>query len=182
VNPHNKSAQNVPARPPALEDVWIAALPAAVERWMAANSYADLAPPLVDETLYDGLIRVFRHVFEPWERNPRMLQAFHRARTTGAGRTRLDLQGMAAVEPVARAVLDGADPDYIDDIDLVLTNLAYALVARVADTSLQATAVLPLLERAVLRLTANNEPAAAMVPARRSQWRSEVDTGGGSSA
>lgn len=140
---------------------------AAVERWMAANSYAELAPPAPDETLHDGLMRVFRHVFEPWERNPLMLQAFHRARTTGAGRERLDLQGMTAVEPAARAVLAGADPDYVADIDLVLTNLAYALIGRVADGTLEFAEVLPLLERAVFRMTTNNEPAAAAVPARR---------------
>ena len=144
---------------------------AAVERWMAANNYADLAPPRVDEPLYEGLMRVFRHVFEPWERNPRMLQAFHRARTTSAGRARLDLQGMAAVEPVARAVLEGADPEYVDDIDLVLTNLAYALVARVADGTLEVTDILPLLDRAVFRLTTNNESAATAVPVRRAQRR-----------
>ena len=144
---------------------------AAVERWLAANSYADLAPPHPEETLREGLMRVFRYVFEPWERSPRMLQAFHRARTTSLGRERLDLQGMAAVEPVARAVLEGADPDYVADIDLVLTNLAYALIGRVADGTLEVTAVLPLLERAVFRLTTDNEPAAAAVPLRRAQRR-----------
>jgi TetR/AcrR family transcriptional regulator, cholesterol catabolism regulator len=54
---------------------------AAMEQWMASTSYADLAPPAPEETLYDGLMRLFRRVFEPWERNPRMLEAYHRART-----------------------------------------------------------------------------------------------------
>ena len=35
--------------------------------------------------VYDGLMRGLRYVFEPWERNPRMLEAYHRART-GPGR------------------------------------------------------------------------------------------------
>ena len=149
----------------------------AIERWMAANSYADLAAPAVNETLHDGLMRVFRHVFEPWERNPRMLQAFHRARTFATGRERLDLQGMTAVEPVARAVLEGADSDYVDDIDIVLTNMAYALIGRFADGTLDVTAILPMLDRVVFRLTTNNEPAAAAVPARRAQRLSKSRSG-----
>jgi AcrR family transcriptional regulator len=131
----------------------------AIEHWMAANAYADLAPPAADETLHDGLVRVFRTVFEPWERSPHMLEAYHRART-GPGRQRLDVQGMRAVEPIARAVLEGADPGYVDDIELVLTNMAYAVVGRFADGTLDITAILPTLERAVFRLTADNEPAA----------------------
>lgn len=149
---------------------------AALQRWMAANSYAGLAPPAVDESLHDGLMRVFRHVFEPWERNPRMLEAFHRA-CTGPGGERLDLQGMNAVEPTARAVLEGADPDYVADIDLVLTNMAYALIGRFADGSLEVTAILPMLDRVVYRLTADNEPAAAAVLTRRAQRPSTRDPG-----
>src|SRR5689334_20605913 len=46
----------------------------AIERWMSDNSYAALTPPVGDESVYDGLMRGLRHVFEPWERNPRMLE------------------------------------------------------------------------------------------------------------
>jgi AcrR family transcriptional regulator len=148
----------------------------ALQRWMAANSYVGLAPPAADESLHDGLMRVFRHVFEPWERNPRMLEAFHRA-CTGPGGERLDLQGMNAVEPIARAVLEGADPGYVADIDIVLTNIAYALIGRFADGTLEVTAILPMLDRVVYRLTANNEPAAAAVLARRAQRPITQDPG-----
>lgn len=139
----------------------------ALEHWMATHTYADLAPPATNETLQAGLMRVFRYVFEPWERSPRMLEAFHRAARTGEGRERLDLQGMNAIEPVARAVLEGADPAYVDDIDIVLTNMAYALIGRFVDGTLDVTDILPMLERVVFRLTANNEPAATAVLAHR---------------
>ncbi|MGF7238701.1 MAG: TetR family transcriptional regulator [Frankia sp.] len=134
----------------------------AVEHWMAANSYTGLAPPAADESLYDGLMRVFRYVFEPWERSPRMLEAFHRA-CTGPGRDRLELQGASAIFPVAFAVLEGADPAYVDDIESVLTNMVHALIGRFADGTLSITAILPTLERAVYRLVANNEPEATAV-------------------
>ncbi len=149
----------------------------AVERWMATNCYADLAAPAADESLHDGLMRVFRYVFEPWVRSPRMLEAFHRART-GPGRDRLDLQGLNAIEPVARAVLAGADPAYVDDVDLVLTNVSHALIGRFADGALPITAILPTLERAVFRLVADNEPeAGAAVRARRSGLRRPAGAG-----
>jgi|SRR5450756_329599 len=97
---------------------------------------------------------------EPWERSPRMLEAYHRART-GPGGEHLELQGAAAIEPAARAVLAGADPAYRDDLETILTNMAYALIGRCADGTLDITAILPALERLVFRLTTNNEPAAA---------------------
>lgn len=138
----------------------------AMEQWMAVNSYAELAPPARDESLRDGLMRVFRYVFEPWERNPRMLAAYHRART-GPGGERLELQGMEAIELVARAVLEGGAPDYVRDVEIILTNMAYAVIGRAADGQLEPAAILPTLERAVFRLTANNEPAAAAARIQR---------------
>ena len=133
----------------------------AIERWMSTYSYAQLATPPDGESVYDGLMRGLRHVFEPWERNPRMLEAYHRART-GPGGRRLDRQGMRAVMPNADAVLQNADPVYRDDITLILKNMAYAVIGRFAAGAIDITAILPTLERAVFRLTADNEtPAAA---------------------
>lgn len=131
-----------------------------VERWMAANCYNELLPPEPGESLHDGLMRVMGYVFEPWERSPRMLEAYHRA-NRGPGGERLDRQGMNAIEPVARAVLAGADPGYVRDIELVLVNLTYALVGRFADGVLGITEIMPALERAVFRITADNAAAAA---------------------
>jgi len=127
----------------------------AIEQWMAVNCYDDPAPAPPGESLADGLMRVYRYLFEPWEHHERMLQAYHRARL-GPGGERLDRQGRDAIIPLARAVLDGADPDYAADIEVVLTNMAYAVVGRAADGELPATEMLPALERAVRRLTADN--------------------------
>jgi AcrR family transcriptional regulator len=142
----------------------------AIEQWMSASSYADLAPPAPGESLYDGLMRGLRYVFEPWERSPRMLEAYHRARS-GPGGKRLDAQGMAAIMPLARAALAGADPTYAHDIEVILRNMAYAVIGRFASGTLDITAILPTLERAVFRLTANNESAAFEARERRAQPR-----------
>ncbi|WP_245713615.1 TetR family transcriptional regulator [Nocardia vaccinii] len=131
----------------------------AIERWMADHAYPDLAPPAPEETLHDGLMRVLHSVFQPWERSPKMLEAFHRARS-GPGGTRLDTQGLDAVLPVAGQIFGGAELEYIEDVGLVLANMSYALMGRVADKTLEITEILPILERVMRRLTANNEPAA----------------------
>jgi TetR/AcrR family transcriptional regulator, cholesterol catabolism regulator len=142
----------------------------AIERWMSAGSYADLAPPGPDESLYDGLMRGLRYVFEPWERSPRMLEAYYRARS-GPGGERLDAQGMKAIMPLARAALAEADPIYAHDIDIILRHMSDAVIGRFAAGSLDITAILPTLERAVFRLTANNETAAIEARERRAQPR-----------
>jgi TetR/AcrR family transcriptional regulator, cholesterol catabolism regulator len=132
----------------------------ALGRWMEENGYSRLADPPPDMTLYEGLTWVFRQIFEPWERNPHMLRAYHRART-GPGGHRLDLQGSAAVEPVSLAMLADLDPAYAEDVGRILTYLAHAVIGQFAAGELAVEEILPVLDRAVFRLTTNNEPLAA---------------------
>jgi AcrR family transcriptional regulator len=87
----------------------------AVERWMALNVYATVPRFDPQDTLHASLMTSYRHVFEPWERSPRMLEAFHRARFAPGG--------------------DRLDPDYVDDVSVVLTTMAYAVVGRLAEGS-----------------------------------------------
>jgi AcrR family transcriptional regulator len=137
---------------------------AAMERWMASNGYVDLAPPLAEQDVYEGLLHILRSVFEPWERNPRMLEAFHRART-GPGGDRLAAQGTEAIGPALRWVLRNAQPAYVADVQLLFTNVFYAVFGRFADGELEITDVLPTLERAAFRLTANNAAELTSAPA-----------------
>lgn len=125
---------------------------AALERWMAANVYAPLSMPGPDERLADVLMRVFRTMFEPWERAPRLLQAYHLAEF-GPGGERLRSQGTAAVEPVSRAALKEADPEIASDVEMILGNVVYALIARFTAGQIEITEILPTLERTVFRLT-----------------------------
>ncbi|WP_084458750.1 TetR family transcriptional regulator [Nocardia caishijiensis] len=135
---------------------------AAVAHWMATNTYTALEPPRAGETLAQVLTRVIRYVFEPWERYPRMLAAYHHARS-GPGGQRLDNQGFAAVLPAIAPLLATLDEDYAADLALVLSNMVYALLGRFAHGDLAITEILPALERAVVRLTADNAPLAAAV-------------------
>ncbi|MTE15847.1 TetR/AcrR family transcriptional regulator [Nocardia aurantiaca] len=134
-------------------------LVSAIEAWMEDNTYIPMKPPPPGESIHDGLIRVIRHVFDPWERHPIMLEAYHRART-GPASQRLDNHGLDAVIPVVSAVLAGATPRYLEDIAVILSNMTFSLLGQCADGTLQVSQVLPILERTVHRLTANNEPEA----------------------
>ncbi|WP_405497027.1 TetR family transcriptional regulator [Nocardia sp. NBC_00511] len=138
----------------------------ALEAWMEHHTYVPMETPPPGETLRDGLIRVTQHVFEPWERHPIMLEAYHRART-GPAAVRLDNHGLDAVLPIAAAVLAGADPQYLEDIAAVLSNMTFSLLGQCADGTMRVAQVLPILERAIIRLTANNEPDATQALERR---------------
>ncbi len=135
----------------------------AVERWMAVNGCAELAPAAPGESLYDGLMRILRHVFEPWERSPRMLEVYHRAQA-GPGGERLRRQAMQAIEPTALTMLARCDPDYADDVALILTHLGYAVVGSFAAQKIDITEILPILERTVHRLTTDNRTVAGARP------------------
>jgi AcrR family transcriptional regulator len=129
---------------------------AALDQWMASNGHAPVpvAPP--DESLYEGLMRIFRHVFEPRELSPRMLEAYRKAAACPSGGT-LRPQGANAIVPAARHLLSAGDPEYLADVENILTSMAYAMTGRFADGQIAITAILPTLERTVYRITTNNE-------------------------
>lgn len=58
--------------------------------------------------------------------------AYHRARLTPSGK-RLDQQVADALRPVASALAEGGDPQYLADFDLILTNMIYVAIGRFAD-------------------------------------------------
>jgi len=128
---------------------------AAVERWMEANAYAGLTMPEPGESPYETMVRVLRTVFEPWEQHPRMLEAYHWARS-GPGGERLVLKGMAIVKPIVEAALPGADPEYLSDIEMIHGHVTRAAIARFAQGEIAVTDILPILERALFRLTTDN--------------------------
>lgn len=133
---------------------------ATLQRWMAANAFAELAPRTDEETVYEAVMRFFRAVFEPWERSPRLLEAFYKARS-GPGGKSLPRQGFAAAEPVVRAAFAGHDPGYVHDAGTILTNVVYGLLARFAGGDIEITDLLPALERTVARLTMDNRADAS---------------------
>jgi AcrR family transcriptional regulator len=135
---------------------------AALECWMAENRYAGLATQThrADESLYDGMMRVLRTIFEPWEQHPGMLKAYFRARSAPGGQ-RLLRKGLDAVVPAGMEVLAGVDTSLVHDLDSILSSLVYGLLGRFAADEIEIHEVLPTLERAVHRLTSGYQSTAS---------------------
>lgn len=131
---------------------------AALEWWMSENRYAGLAEQehRADESLYEGMMRIQRTIFEPWERHPGMLKSYFRART-GPGGRRLIRQGFDAVVPAVLAVLGDADESFVQDLSLALSALIYAQLGRFAQGEIEATEILPALEGTLFWMTKGYE-------------------------
>jgi TetR/AcrR family transcriptional regulator, cholesterol catabolism regulator len=150
----------------------------AMERWMAANVYTEMAMPGPDESIGETQIRLLRTLFEPWERAPHMLKAYHRA-VTGPGGERLEAQGWALVEPIARASFKDADPEQARDIETILPYVVYGLIGRFADGHIAITDILPIIERTITRLTGDTPPRArpsGSEPVDRSPAQADQDS------
>jgi AcrR family transcriptional regulator len=138
---------------------------AALDSWMEENRYSGLTKPHdPDETLYDGLMRVLRTIFEPWERHPAMLAAYFRARTAPGGQ-KLVRRGFDAVVPAAMEVLEDADPAFVQDVDDIVSSVVYGLMGRFAAGEIGIGEILPSLDRTVHYLTSGATPPTS--PGRR---------------
>jgi AcrR family transcriptional regulator len=135
---------------------------AALEAWTDENRYAAVHGQKrePEESLHEALMRLFRSLFEPWERHPAMLAAYFRARSGPSGQ-RLLRRGLDAVVPAALNVLSGVDGEFISDMDIVIANVVYGLLGRFAAGELAITEILPTIDRAVYRLTAGYEISSA---------------------
>jgi AcrR family transcriptional regulator len=134
---------------------------AALDTWMEENRYAGLTKPHdPDESLYVGLMRVLRTIFEPWEAHPAMLNAYFRARTAPGGK-KLIRRGFDAVVPAVMEVLADADPEFVEDMDAIVSNVAYGLLGRFAAGEIEITEILPSLDRAVRHVTSRYDASAS---------------------
>jgi TetR/AcrR family transcriptional regulator, cholesterol catabolism regulator len=124
---------------------------AALERWMVMNVYVKVVLPEPDESLYDVLMRFLRAMFEPWERNPRMLEAYHRAQLGSAG-ARLRAQGTTAARRVGQALLID-DVEFAEDLEEIMRNVSEGLISRFVHGEIEVGDIVPRLEVAAARLT-----------------------------
>lgn len=131
---------------------------AALESWMDEHRYAGLAHQhrAPEESVYDGLMRLFGTIFEPWERHPEMLKAYYRSRSS-TGRELVLNRGLDMVIPAAMEVLDGVDENFVADLDTVLATLVFGLSGRFAAGEIAITDILPTIERTVRWFTTGYE-------------------------
>jgi TetR/AcrR family transcriptional regulator, cholesterol catabolism regulator len=134
---------------------------AALERWMQANAYSEITMPGPDESPYEVLVRIMHTVFEPWLKNPRMLEAYHHARSRPGGE-QLVIQGMGVVMPIVHEVLPHVDAEYLRDAEMIHSHVTRAAIARFAQGEIAITDIVPLLERALFRLMTDNRLGTAV--------------------
>lgn len=127
---------------------------AALHKWMAENRYSGLADQIAEpgESLYDGMMRVLRTIFEPWEQHPAMLTAFFRARAAPGGQE-IFRRGLDVTVPAFMEVLAGVDDEFVRDLETILSTVIYGLLGRFAAGELEITEIVPGLERTVFWLT-----------------------------
>jgi TetR/AcrR family transcriptional regulator, cholesterol catabolism regulator len=132
---------------------------ATLSRWMATNASnaADTRPAA---SLYEGLVHVYRELFEPWLDHPRVLDAYVRARLRPGGE-RLDAEGLAVLTPRLLGLFTDVDPTFRDDVLMIVGNVVNAAVGAVAQGALPIDEILPLIERTAYRLTTDNAALAA---------------------
>jgi AcrR family transcriptional regulator len=131
----------------------------ALRWWMDENRYAGVAESAAGHlsgSVYDDLMALFRTIFQPWEQHPHMLRAYFRAQA-GPGGQGLIEHGLDVVVPVAKEILQQADPTFAKDMEMVLSGVIYGLLGQFADGAIAVTDILPALDRAVFWLTASQE-------------------------
>lgn len=127
---------------------------AAVQMWMDEHRFAQLSSQChqPDESLYAGLMRVLRTIFLPWEEHPGMLTAYFRVRATPGGQ-QLVRHGLDVAVPAFFQVLGDIEESFLADLDTTISTLVYGLLGRFTAGEIAVTEILPVLDRAVFRLT-----------------------------
>ncbi|TCN52260.1 TetR family transcriptional regulator [Rhodococcus sp. SMB37] len=126
---------------------------AAIEHWMQANhSGIVMRSRDPDEPLHPAMMRVIRAIFEPWEKHPAMLFAYFRVRAAPGGAS-LTVRGFDPVVPIGMAVLSDVDPEFVTELETILSSLVYGLVGRCREGLIPITDIVPTIDRTVFWLT-----------------------------
>lgn len=131
---------------------------AALEVWLDENRYSEVTPHrrAEGETLHEAMMSLFRTIFEPWERNPGMLTAYFRARSSASGQ-RLFRRGLDIVGPAGLELMADVDDDFVADLNTVLSSVVYGLLGRFVAGEIETTEILPALDRTVYWVTTGYE-------------------------
>ena len=116
--------------------------------------------PPPDESVYDGMMRLLRTIFEPWEQHPAMLTAFFRARSSPSGQSYYTTGWTSSFLPAWRCLrvsTNGLSPIW----DPMISSLVYGLLGRFAAGEIAITELLPAIDRTVFWLTSGYESSGA---------------------
>ena len=127
---------------------------AALDCWMEENRYSGLAtqPTRHRRVAIRGPDACVAHHLRALGAPPSHAQGLL-SRADGAGREKLIRRGFDAVVPAGMEVLADADPDFIRDMDTIVTNVVYGLLGRFAADEIEITEIVASLDRTVQHLT-----------------------------
>jgi TetR/AcrR family transcriptional regulator, cholesterol catabolism regulator len=145
-------------RYPTRDDLILAAL----EYWSQQHRYSGITVSGRDSkaSLYDGLMQIFRTIFEPWESHPEMLGAYFRVRSSPNGQ-KLFRFGLDLVAPAGLEVLADVNEEFTEDLYAIISSVIYGLLGRYAAGEIAVTDILPILDRTVYWLSRGYEAAAS---------------------
>lgn len=131
---------------------------AALEVWLDENRYSAVTPHrrAEGESLHEAMMSLFRTIFEPWERNPGMLTAYFRARSSASGQ-RLFRRGLDIVGPAGLELMADVDDEFVADLNAVLSSVVYGLLGRFVAGEIATTDILPTLDRTLYWVTLGYE-------------------------
>ena len=140
---------------------------AALHSWMDEHRYArlDHQTPPPGESVYDGMMRLLRSIFEPWEQHPAMLTAFFRARAAPGGQE-IFRRGLDITVASFMQVLADVDAGFVSDLETILSTVIYGLLGRYAAGELEITDIVPSLDRTVYWVTAGYDAGKRGLPVR----------------
>ncbi|MCV7432433.1 TetR family transcriptional regulator [Mycolicibacterium bacteremicum] len=135
---------------------------AALQHWMQHNRYADLGgdSPKSDASLHESLMQLLRPIFEPWERHPRMLTAYFRARSSAQGQ-QLFRFGLELVAPAGLELLADVDDEFVASLDAIITTVIYGLLSRHSAGEIDVTDIIPILDQTVFWVVRGYESGTA---------------------
>jgi TetR/AcrR family transcriptional regulator, cholesterol catabolism regulator len=139
---------------------------AALQSWMIEHRYSGLVHQSTSpgESVYDGMMRLLRTIFAPWEQHPAMLTAFFRARAAPGGQE-LFRQGLDITVPSFMEVLADVEAEFVRDLETILSTVIYGLLGRFSAGELDITEIVPTLDRTVYWLTIGYDASREAPPA-----------------
>lgn len=125
----------------------------AIAAWLDREFFVPAPTWRTGTTPAEQLLALCRSTWEVWERNPGMLEPFVRAALTADGeQPSVAAQSMGAFAPLQAAALEPVDPEYRDDVLLVVNSITHSAMTSVIRGQLDVHEAYPMIERTILRL------------------------------
>jgi TetR/AcrR family transcriptional regulator, cholesterol catabolism regulator len=125
----------------------------AIGVWLDREFFAPAPTWRSGATPAEQLLALSRGTWDVWERAPWMLEPFVRAALADDGaEDGLAARSLRVFEPLLAAALEPVDPEYRDDVLLVVNSVTHSAMTSVVRGQLGVDEVYPMVERTIRRL------------------------------